>query len=263
MIRAIIPAAGKGTRSGLSTPKTLQLVDGTPILIRILNSLRDIDPEPVVIVSPDGHELIRDVVARHGLRAELIDQPRPGGMGDAVQQFTRSPSFDATDEIVVIWGDMISIPTSLICKVVRRSRLDNADFSFPTYFRNPCYTFVKRDQEGRVRALLERREHSDALPNAGESDCGLFVFKKDPVFRVLTTRTTELIGQSTGEIGFLGVVSLLAEDGNIVHAYEVATEENAISFNSPIDLVQYQKLSLHSMTDRSGTGTRKLKPDKL
>ena len=75
MIRAIVPAAGKGTRSGLCIPKTLQLIDGKPILVRILHSLRDIDPEPAVIVSPSGRKPICDAIARYPLRAEIIDQP--------------------------------------------------------------------------------------------------------------------------------------------------------------------------------------------
>ena len=194
-------------------------------------------------MSSSGRAPISDAVASYRLRAELIDQSKPRGMGHAILQFACSPSFAATDEVVVIWGDMISVPATLIGRVVRQFRLDKADFAFPTYFQNTPYTYVERDSEGRVRALLERREHGEALPTAGEADCGLFVFRKDPVFRILTTRTTELIGRNTGEIGFLGVVGLLAGEGFAVRAYAVATEENAISFNSSVDLAQYRELA--------------------
>ena len=239
MIRAVIPAAGKGTRSGLPFPKTLQPVDGIPILVRIMRALFPIDERPVVIVSPEGRSDIADTLAYYELDAELVEQAEPHGMGHAVLQFARSPSFKITQEVVVVWGDMISIPTALIETVISLFRKDGVDFAFPTCFQEPCYAHVVRDRMGTVTELLERREEGDAIPHFGEADCGLFVFRKKPVFNVLRDRQCELIGRVTGEVGFLAVVRVLAKQGRDVRAYPIASLEDTMTFNSPSDLENY------------------------
>lgn len=38
-LRVLIPAAGKGSRSGMRIPKTLKEVDGLPIIVRILRAV--------------------------------------------------------------------------------------------------------------------------------------------------------------------------------------------------------------------------------
>ena len=62
-IRALVAAAGRGTRAGLPYPKTLFPLQGRPILVRILELLALYDKEPTVIVSPDGEAPVRECLA--------------------------------------------------------------------------------------------------------------------------------------------------------------------------------------------------------
>src|SRR5687768_9613312 len=66
-IRVLIAAAGSGSRAGLPYPKTLHPVRGRPILLRLIDRLRTIDPHPTVVVSPSGHALVADCLARAGV----------------------------------------------------------------------------------------------------------------------------------------------------------------------------------------------------
>jgi 2-C-methyl-D-erythritol 4-phosphate cytidylyltransferase len=38
-LKVLIPAAGRGNRSGMQIPKTLQEVDGLPIIVHILRTV--------------------------------------------------------------------------------------------------------------------------------------------------------------------------------------------------------------------------------
>lgn len=243
MIHAVIPAAGKGTRSGLDVPKTLQTVDGMPILVRILRALQPVAPRITVIVSPTGRAPIADTLGEYGLDAELVEQAEPRGMGHAVAQFAKSRHFEEADEIVVVWGDMLALSTRLVEATLDRFRADGSDFAFPTHYRTLCYTHTERDATGRVVALLERREFGAALPDRGEADCGLFVFRKAPVFRVLSEHADALRGPVTGETGFLAAVRVLAALGCRVDAYPIARDIDAASFNSPEDLRVYSQMA--------------------
>src|SRR4051812_28383440 len=86
-VRVLIAAAGTGSRAGLPYPKTLHEVLGKPILVRLIETLKPIDPEPTVIVSPTGRAEVERSLAEHGLTASLVEQPDPTGMGDAVLCF--------------------------------------------------------------------------------------------------------------------------------------------------------------------------------
>jgi len=242
VIHAVIPAAGMGTRSGLNFPKTLQIVDGNPILIRTINALAPVTKHVAVIVSPAGLDPIADTLQQYGIVAELIVQDEPLGMGDAVTRFAQSASFSATKEIVLVWGDMLAISSQLVATVLDKFHEDGSDLAFPSHFRSPCYTHVVRDTAGNVIALLERREFGDALPEEGEADCGIFVFKKEPLFHVLNEHRAALKGKATGEIGFLAAVHILATLKYRVNAYPIARDLDAAAFNSPDDLAAYSKL---------------------
>ena len=241
-LRVVVPAAGRGSRSGMSLPKTLRVVDGVPILVRILDAVRGLDARPVVVVSPDGRVAIADVLADTGHRAELVVQELPLGMGDAVRQFDRADGADRAETVIVVWGDMVAVEGDLIRLALATLVRNDLDLVFPSHIATPPYTLVVRDERGEVRRLVERREAPADFPETGEADTGVFVFRKDPVFRILREEPPELRGPTTGELGFLPVVGLLTDRGGRVAALPVATALAASSFNSPEDLERYRRL---------------------
>src|SRR3954454_23513488 len=105
-VRALIAAAGTGSRAGLPYPKTLHPVLGKPILVRLLETLRPIDAEPTVIVSPAGRNEVARCLAEHDAAANLVEQPAPTGMGDAVLCFRDAPAFAAAEHVLLVWGDI-------------------------------------------------------------------------------------------------------------------------------------------------------------
>lgn len=240
-LRVVVPAAGKGSRSGMSLPKTLRVVDGVPILVRILDAVHGFDARPVVVVSPDGRAAIADALCDAGRDAELVVQDAPLGMGDAVRQFDRADGADRAETLIVVWGDMVAVDGELIRQALATLVRDRLDLVFPSHIATPPYTLVVRDERGAVRRLVERREAPAGFPEAGESDTGVFVFRKDPVLRLLREEPPELRGPTTGELGFLPVVGLLADRGGRVAALPIATALAASSFNSPEDLDRYRQ----------------------
>jgi len=234
-MKVLIPAAGKGKRSGLSYPKTLKVFDGVPLLIRTLRTVSEIDRSPVIIVSPEGKELIKESIRVHDCEAELLVQKEPLGLGDAIGCFRRSKWFNKTEDVLAVWGDMISVQIETLRRLMFLFRKHSLVFAFPSKVSDPCYTYVKRNK-GRVVDLLERLEFGDDLPVNGESDVGVFMFNKEIVFNILTKYQSRLIGKSTNEIGFLPIVSILSGMGYSIDAFKVADEIDSLSFNTIQDL---------------------------
>lgn len=234
-LRVLIAAAGTGSRAGLPYPKTLHPVLGKPILIRLLETLRPIDAEPTVIVSPAGRREVEGCLADHGMGAFLVEQAAPTGMGDAVLRFADSPAFATAEHVLLVWGDIPLLEPSTVEGLVRAHLAHGNDFSFATRLVDKAYTVVERNPDGRVAALIETRETGGA-PAAGERDIGLFIFRVAPVMELLAQELDGARGRVTGEHGFLYIVGHLARRGFKVEALPIATERDLVSLNSLADL---------------------------
>jgi bifunctional UDP-N-acetylglucosamine pyrophosphorylase/glucosamine-1-phosphate N-acetyltransferase len=236
--KGLVAAAGRGTRAGLPYPKTLFPIQGKPILVRILELLQPYDVQPTVVVSPDGHAPVQAVLSEHGRDAHLVEQPQAHGMGNAVLRWLASPAQVPGAHIILIWGDIPFIQADTLAATVAAHLAEDADLTFATRVVDAAYTVVTRDAHGRVTGLLETRE--EGLPvAAGERDIGLFIFKADVLLPLLAEPHPRRQGRSTGEHGFLYLVSAMAERGHKVQAVPVATELDLVSLNSMKDIDAY------------------------
>jgi bifunctional UDP-N-acetylglucosamine pyrophosphorylase/glucosamine-1-phosphate N-acetyltransferase len=238
-ICALVAAAGRGSRAGLTYPKTLFKLQGKPILLRILDLLAPYDVNPTVIVSPEGVSPIRECLAADHYAAHLVVQPVPKGMGDAVLRFEQSPACAADQHILLIWGDIPFIQPKTVEAVIERHLEHGNDFTFATRTVDAAYTVVSRDMAGRVTGVIETREAGITEPQPGERDIGLFVFRKQIVFPALREELPRKWGNNTGEHGFLYIIAHLAARGYQIEALPLATEMDLVSLNSMSDVCDF------------------------
>jgi len=235
-LRALIPAAGKGSRAGLPFPKTLFQIRGKPILARIHEVLADYDPWPTVITSPLGYQDVADCLQRHSLPAHLVVQPEPRGMGDAVLRFAESPAYVAAEHVLLVWGDIPFLQSGTVNAVLSAHAANGNDFTFATRHVDAAYTIVARNADGQVTEVRETRESGMGNPTPGERDIGLFVFRKEPVFALLREDLPGKRGGATGEFGFLYVIAEMARRGLRVEGIASGTALDAISLNAMKDI---------------------------
>jgi bifunctional UDP-N-acetylglucosamine pyrophosphorylase/glucosamine-1-phosphate N-acetyltransferase len=238
-VRALVAAAGRGTRAGLPYPKTLFPIQGKSILIRIAELLAPYDKNPTIVVSPDGRASVQEALDGAGVSAHLVEQPQPSGMGDAVLRFAQSPAFAGAEHVLLIWGDIPFIQPETVAAVVQAHLAHTNDFTFATRLVDEAYTIVSRSAEGTVTGVVETRESGIAKPQSGEREIGLFVFRKNVVLDSLRDDLSGKWGTSTGEHGFLYVIGHLAARGFRVEALRVATELDLVSLNSMKDIHGY------------------------
>lgn len=235
----LVAAAGRGSRAGLPYPKTLYPVRGRPIIVRLLETLKQWDPEPTVIVSPAGLVPISDCLKVNNLSAHLVIQEEPTGMGDAVLCYQKSPAFPTAENVLLVWGDIPLIQPSTIEAMVTTHLFEQNDFTFATAYVDHAYTRVQRDNYGNVIGIIETHEVGIDSRMAGERDVGLFVFRRDSVMDLLNINLAGRIGGRTGEHGFLYLVEHLASRGRRVAAVPIATPLDLVSLNSLSDLGDY------------------------
>lgn len=238
-IRALVAAAGRGSRTGLPYPKTLFAIQGQPIVVRIAELLAPYDRHPTIVVSPEGQAPIRDCLKDAGVAAHLVVQPQPLGMGDAVVQFERSPAFSAARHVLLAWGDIPFIQPPTLARLVQAHLAQRNDFTFATRRVDSAYTVVSRDAAGQVSGVLETRAQGITEPQPGERDMGLFIFRKAVVFDALRQELAGKWGAASGEHGFLYLIGHLAARGLRVAALPIATELDLVSLNTLKDVHAY------------------------
>ncbi len=109
MIRAVVPAAGAGTRLRPHThtsPKPLLPVAGRPIIDHILRSLEGAGvEEAVVVVGYMGERVEEFVRGRYPFAVRCVEQEVMEGLGAAVEQGLSA--LDGDDPVLIVLGDTI------------------------------------------------------------------------------------------------------------------------------------------------------------
>tara|TARA_B100000886_G_C20386446_1_gene476276 strand:+ start:73 stop:801 length:729 start_codon:yes stop_codon:yes gene_type:complete len=234
-INVLIPAAGRGSRSGLNYPKTLYKVDGKEILLYILDLIKEIDRKPTLIVSPDGSEIIRNFLIKNNRNAELILQEKALGMGNAILQYKYSESYQLAEDIILIWGDIPFIRKKTLSKLIKEHFSSRNDFTLITKNVDKAYTIIERNSKNEITNIKETREEGSS-PINGERDIGLFIFKKRTVFEILEEELPQKYGLKTNEHGFLYIIKHLSKRGYKIEGLPIASEKELRSLNYISDL---------------------------
>ena len=233
-INVLIPAAGKGSRTGLTIPKSLQEVNGIPIIVRLCNELVEYDENPMVVINPKDEILFVDAFKKNNIQARLIYQNSAIGMGHAILQ--AKAHINDGEQILLAWSDIPFLQKATIHNLFKKHIEDGNIFSLASYICKNPYTLIERIDNKVVR-LLETHKNTD-IPKAdmGERDIGLFIFDKQIVLDLIEEEFKKFDEKSGNEFGFLSILESLSTKGYKVEAYPIAHEKDILSFNTPEDL---------------------------
>jgi CTP:molybdopterin cytidylyltransferase MocA len=201
---AIVPAAGRGTRLRHSGAKLLYEIGGEPILHHLDRQLCQVVEGMVLVVSPEGFAPIRDAAASLATPTELAVQDRPVGMADAVLAASSAPMTASAELLLIVWGDQVALRAETLRRLVALLEDTAADLALPTRTLPIPYIHFERDRSGRLRRVLQARE-GDEMPAIGESDCGVFLVRREDFFERLRGWVAAPLerGRLTGEVNFL------------------------------------------------------------
>ncbi len=234
---ALIPAAGRGSRLGFDHPKILFPVAGASILEWLVALLRPLCGRFVLVLSPSGAAPVEAAASRllPG-RCAIAVQPEPRGMADAVR--CGLPQVE-TGHTLIVWGDQVALrPASLQFVMRLHQGIAQPPAVCPTLWRDRPYIHFERGESGRLVRILQARE-GDRMPERGESDSGVFIFRTETLRQYLPRllASAECSGSQTGELNFLPIFPML--DGLITAP--IMTEAESVGVNSPADAAYLER----------------------
>lgn len=155
---ALVLAAGKGSRMGLqTTPKVCLPVDGTPAIVRALQTYRECGIRQNLVVVGTMAGQVVDMVGRAFPNTAFAYQPRTDGTAGAVRAALWAvPLLSPDADILIVAGDRIIDPPVIeaLMDLYQREDCDLALLALPTESGSGSGRIV-RDGDGNVLGILE------------------------------------------------------------------------------------------------------------
>ncbi len=229
MTRAIVLAAGKGTRMKSTRPKVLHEICGRPMLWHVLEALRAAGIDEIIVVTSHALEPALGVF---GVRS-VVQEPQHG-TGHAVQiALAALEPRDAT--IVVANGDMPLVDRTIFEDVQAAVDADAGTALGLATARMPLpSSFGRIVRDGAtVRRIVEFRDCTADEREIDEMNAGIYAFDERALRLVIGRLTSD---NAQGEFYLTDTVALLAAESRRVVPVLVADYRAVLGVNDRVEL---------------------------
>jgi len=229
--RAVVLAAGAGTRMKSKRPKMLHTLTGRSLIDRCIETAAQVTGASPVVVVGHGAELVREAI---GGRASFVLQAEQLGTGHAVLQ-AEAAAGDAA-QVVVTYGDMPLLTPETLRELVRLRERTNAAVAMLTLISDTPRGFgrVVRDAQGeRVLAVIEEVCCTPEQLAIRELNAGAYCFDGAwlwPALRRIRPNPQK------GEYFLTDLIALAVADGREVRAIATDDHDECLGINTRLDL---------------------------
>lgn len=238
---AIILAGGKGKRmKSLDRNKVTFNLGDRPIIARIVNLLKQLELEQIVVVSGFAKESVVEALKEENVTfAVQVDQL---GTADAAK-VGLSALNQKIKHVIMLYGDDASLyPLSLLKELVEKHALSNSALTFITFETDIPFGLgrITRDDNGKITSIVEEKNATDEQKKIKEVNPGCYIFS-----RVALEKYLPQIGKNelSGEFYLTDIISLLLKNGEKVETVN-AGKMLWKGINTQEDLAEAEKLFL-------------------
>jgi bifunctional UDP-N-acetylglucosamine pyrophosphorylase / glucosamine-1-phosphate N-acetyltransferase len=243
MIRALILAAGKGTRMNDPKPKVLQPILGKPMLQYVIDHLKVAGVQEVYSIIGYGADQIQQSIRCDG----FVMQTEQLGTGHAVQQ--AMPQFQGKDGITLIMaGDQPLISAESIRQLIDHHQAQANQLTLLTATLNQPYGYGRILRRGdQVVSMVEEWDATEDQKEIQEVNISTYCFDNKRLF--------ELIGQLTNhnkkkEYYINQMVDLFHQNGWKVQGIPIDDHRQTIGINDKIALSEATSFAKWTINQR-------------
>ena len=215
-------------------PKVLHPVAGNSMLGHVIHSARQLQPQGIHVVIGHGAERVREQLAADDL--QFVRQDQQLGTGHAVAQAL--PNL-AADTVLILYGDVPLIEVATLQRLLEKASADQLGLLTVNLADPTGYGRIVRDEQGKVAAIVEHKDATDAQKAIKEGNTGILA--------VPGKRLADWLGRlsnnnAQGEYYLTDVIAMAVADGLVV-ATETALD--AMEVQGANDRRQLAELERH------------------
>ncbi len=185
-VRAVVMAAGQGTRMKSAKPKVLHALLGRPMVGWVVEAARLAGCEAATVVVGHGREEVQAYLSEAfrdegGFRVQFVVQAEQRGTAHAVQQALPSLEGFVDGRVLILNGDLPCLPMALIRELLAEDDRDPKALSIVSvHVPNPRgYGRLVRDGQGDPLAIVEEKDCNEAQRAVTEINTGIYLVAVD------------------------------------------------------------------------------------
>ncbi len=243
--RAIILAAGKGTRMKSETPKVLHQVAGKPVLQYVLDVTKYLRSLKTYVVVGHKSEMVK---AYLGSDVQIAIQKQLLGTADAVRSvegFMRGYRGHA----LILCGDTPLLDKDIIRSLVRKHLKTKAVCTVLTAKIPDAGTYgrIIRNHDGSIAAIREHKDANDEERAINEINVGVYCFRSPVLFENLKKIA---LNPKKKEFYLTDIIELLLSRGQKVETLVTDDPNVAFGVNTREDLALCESILRERITKR-------------
>lgn len=226
---AVVLAAGKGTRMKSELPKVLCEVCDRPLVMWVIDALRNAGVGKILVVIGYRGDLVRDSL-RDYADIEFVEQTEQLGTGHAVM-VCREQLSGFQGPVLVVAGDSPMLQADSIREIIREFKTGDTACLLGTLIHdNPAgLGRIVRDPLGKFTAIVEDKDCTDQQREIREVNMSTYLFDNQ---RMLVALQSLDRGNRQGEYYLTDVPGILLRKGLDVRALPVLRPCEALSVNT-------------------------------
>lgn len=235
MIKAVILAAGKGTRMKSDKPKVVHQALGKPMVYYSIKAAKDAGAEKVcVIVGYKADEvkacITEDVV--YALQEQQL------GTGHAVK--CAADFIGNTGDVIILCGDTPLITGATLKKALDGHQSDNNGVTvISAVLENPFgYGRIIRDEKG-LSKIVEEKDANESERQVHEVNSGMYIFKADALMKALSMISND---NAQGEYYLPDAIELIKDMGLKVDAIPMENVDEIRGVNTLEQLAEAEEI---------------------
>lgn len=174
-VKAVILAAGKGTRMKSEKPKVLHEIFNKPLVSWVLSACEDAGSlENIVVVGHKG-EMVSGFISKNHPKSVCVEQKEQLGTGHAVSM-AKNELKDFSGNVLILCGDTPLITSDSLQKFIKFHAENDADVTvMSAIIDNPFgYGRIVRNEKGDVSEIVEQKDCDNAQKAIKEINAGMY-----------------------------------------------------------------------------------------
>lgn len=231
-LHIVILAAGKGTRMYSKLPKVLHEIGGEPMVQRVIDTARALNPQSISVVIGHGKE---QVLARVKRDVNWVEQTEQLGTGHAVKMAL--PHLPKEGRTLVLYGDVPLTDAETLHNLLEAA--GNEVGLLTDVLDDPTgYGRIIRDG-GKVVAIVEEKDADDSQKAVKETNTGILVLPNAKLEGWLNSLSSN---NAQGEYYLTDLIALANSDGIAVHPVQVSASYLAAGVNNKVQLAELERI---------------------